>query len=373
MEKSNILVVEDDEITRSFLCDLLVHDGYQVELAETGKRALELINANVPDLIISDVLMPEMSGFDLFRKVQENDQLQNVPFIFLTSLDDGDALINLKELGPDDYMSKPIQSRHLLATVKGKLLREQRRKEHAGRERDRMRDQIRWTLSHELRTPLTIIQGISEILLNEGPLVQGKDYQELLLNLRSQSFQLGSLIENFLLVTRIESGAEEENCRKSAGPCPLTEAVEETVFPWWERAKTKGIEFKVEVPEDLPLVQIYRPHLLEILRQLLDNSFKFANTEKPFVWIRAFSAENGVKLVITDNGRGIPSSQQKFIFQKLSQVDRDVHEQQGSGLGLYISKRLVDLNGGSISLTSEAGQGTEVEVFLPAAAREESV
>src|SRR5262245_9355372 len=191
MDRSAILVVDDDEITRTFLSDLLVHEGYEVAVAENGRRALEMLQGSVPDLIISDVLMPEMSGFDLFRQVQDQEQLQNLPFIFLTSLDDGDSMIRVKELGPDDYIQKPVRPRHVLASVRGKLKRKQRRDEMAEREQHQIRERIRWTLSHELRTPLTIIQSIAELLLNEGGLPQGKDGQELLQNLRAQSFRLG--------------------------------------------------------------------------------------------------------------------------------------------------------------------------------------
>lgn len=365
MGTSRILVVDDDEITRSFLTDILNHSGYEVIPAENGRKALESMEKSTPDLILSDVLMPELSGFELFRKVQENEQLQDVPFIFLTSLDDGDALINLQELGPDDYMSKPVQSRHLLATVKGKLKRKQRRLEQVGRERDKMRDRIRWTLSHELRTPLTIIQGISELLLNEQQGPHTTDYNELLQSLRSQSFQLGTLIENFLLVSRIESGVEELSWRQGAELVSTVEAIEEAAFPWWERTRSRGLKFEVDAPDSLPAVYVHRPHLLEVLRQILDNAFKFADPENPVITMRGFPTREGVGVVVTDNGRGISSSQQALIFQKLSQVDREIQEQQGSGLGLFISKRLMDLNGGAISLRSEPGQGTEVEITLP--------
>ncbi len=357
MDKFRILVVEDDAITRSFLSDILMHEGYEVAMAEDGKA--------VPDLILSDVMMPEMSGVELFRKVQEVEKLQNVPFIFLTSLDDGDAQIHVKELGPDDFIQKPVRPRHLLATVRGKIRHKERHEREVERERGRLRDQIRWSLSHELRTPLTIIQGISELLLSEGGLSATKDSQEMLQDLRSQSFQLGMIIENFLLVTRIDAGLEEESWRKGAEPCSLGEAMEEAAHPFLERARAKGIEFKVEAPPSLPAVQVYRPHLMEVLRQVLDNGFKFADPRRPRVALRGSAGPEAAKVSVGDNGPGIPEAEQGLIFQKLTQVNRDVQEQQGSGLGLYIVKRLVDLNRGSILLSSAPGKGTEIEISLP--------
>jgi two-component system sensor histidine kinase/response regulator len=365
MEQFKILVVDDDDITRSFLGDILRHEGYQTALAENGRKAEQHLGQDVPDLIISDVMMPEVNGLDLFRWVQEEDRLQNIPFIFLTSLDDGEALISLKELGPDDYLQKPVRPRHLLATVKGKLLRKVRREEQAGREQERVRDRIRWTLSHELRTPLTIIQGISELLLTDNPTQPAGDYQDLLKNLRSQSFQLGSLIENFLLVTRLDSGVEREIWKKGAAPCSLKEVLEEAAFPWWERARSSGAHFALELPASLPQVSVYRPHLLEILRQILDNGFKFADPASPRIVVRAGEEGGQVWVTVSDNGRGIPPAQHHLLFQKLTQVDREVHEQQGSGLGLYIARELVELNGGTIALRDGSGPGAEIEVRLP--------
>ncbi len=368
MDSSAILVVDDDAITRAFLSDLLVHEGYDVSVAENGRKALEVLQGKVPDLIISDVLMPEMGGFELFKKVQEEDDLQNLPFIFLTALDDGDSMVRMKELGPDDFIQKPVRPRHVLASVKGKLRRKQRRDEKVERDQHQIRERIRWTLSHELRTPLTIIQSISELLLNETTPPQGKDYQELLKNLRAQSFLLGSLIENFLLVNRIDAGVEEDNWQKGAGLAIVPEAIEEAAFPFWDRARLKGVEFALDAPPGLPEAYVYRPHVLEILRQVLDNAFKFAaagGTPKPRVLVRASAEKQKVLLTVSDNGPGINEKNRELLFQKLSQVDREVHEQQGSGLGLYITKRLVDVNRGEISLRSLPGQGVEIEIRLP--------
>jgi two-component system, sensor histidine kinase and response regulator len=367
MDPFRILVVEDDSITRSFLSDILMHAGYEVAMAADGRAALELLGSSAPDLILSDVMMPELSGVELFRKVKEDEKLQSVPFIFLTSLDDGDAQIHLKELGPDEFIQKPVRPRHLLATVRGKLRDKERREQEVERERGRLRDQIRWSLTHELRTPLTIIQGISELLLSEGAQPSAGDAQELLQDLRSQSFQLGMLIENFLLVTRIDAGLEEESWRKGAAPCSLADAIEEAAYPYLERARSKGVQFEVEAPAPLPAVVVHRPHLLEILRQVLDNGFKFADQRAPRVTIRGSAGPGVGKVTVSDNGPGIPAADQGLIFQKLTQVNRAVQEQQGSGLGLYIAKQLTDLNRGAIAVASSPGRGTEFEISLPAA------
>ena len=365
MDKQRLLLVEDDPIALDFLTDVLEHEGYLVTKAVNGLLALETLKSNVPDLIISDVMMPEMNGLDLFRRVQDEERYQDVPFIFLTSLDDGDVTLKLKSLGPDDYLSKPIRPKHLLATVKGKLFRTQKRKEQALKDRDSLKNRIQWTLSHELRTPLTVIQCISELLTNEAKLGETPDYHELLQSLRAQAFQLGYLIENFLLVTRIDSGMEEESHRKGVSDCELNEVVEETTLAFWEKAKSKGVDFQVEVPRDLPKIRVFRPHFAEVLKQLLDNGFKFADPENPHVELRAWQEEGRLKVRVSDNGRGISAEDKHRIFEKLSQLDREVHEQQGSGLGLYIVKKLVEINGGTIDLCSGSGQGAQVELSFP--------
>lgn len=358
LPKARILVAEDDEIARSFLTDVLTEAGFDVDVAEDGGEALAVLESKVPDLILSDVIMPGTSGIDLFRKVRENEKLQDVPFIFMTCLEDVDVRVHLEELGPDDYITKPARPRHLLATLRGKLRLQQRRREHAERQKEELRNRIGFTLSHELRTPLTVIQGISELLLNDRAGPSGADSAELLDSLRSQAFHLGGLVENFLLVTRIDSGQEGETAKSDAEECDLGEIIQGTVASWQEKARSLQIAFECEVAERLPSARLCRAHLIEALKQVLDNAFKFADPAAPGVALRAWVEDGRPRISVLNNGRGIPEAQRDKLFTKLTQIDREVHEQQGSGLGLYIARELLELNGATIRVTDGPEGGT---------------
>ena len=369
-ERQSILLVEDDEITRSLLNDILLHDGYAVSTAMNGRQALDHVRQSVPDLILSDVMMPEVNGLELFRRLQEDERLQELPFIFLTALDDGELLIRMKELGPDDYLVKPIRPKHLLATVKGKLLRKQRLTEKAERDQHRVRERIRWTLSHELRTPLTIIQGASELLLAECAGALDGDYRELLESIRSQALQLGSIIENFILVSRIDSGEEEARHAREAEFLSPAVTVDEAVMGLQDRATARGVELRVEVARDLPRVFAHRSHIHEAFHQLLDNAIKFADSKRGRVEVSGSVDAEWVRLTICDNGQGVSEQKQRYLFEKLSQVDREIHEQQGSGLGLYITKRLIEINPVKVALASRPGAGAELSIWLPTTRRD---
>ena len=173
------------------------------------------------------------------------------------------------------------------------------------------------------------------------------------MSLRSESWHLASLVENFLLVTRIDSGVEEETYRKEAVSFNLSEVVDGVTYPFLDKARGQGAEFRVEVPSDLPPVFGVRGHVTQTLHQILDNAFKFADPKTPRVTMAALRDGPWVKIVIADNGRGVSPEGKEVLFQKLTQLDREVHEQQGSGLGLYISKKLLDINHGEISLECE--------------------
>lgn len=365
MEAARVMVVEDDEVARSFLADILQAEGYDVVAAADGRQALEAIGGAHPDLVISDVIMPEMSGIDLFRQLQADERYQNVPFIFLTCLDDGDTRFRIEELGPDDYLAKPVRPKQLLATVRGKLRRNQARQEQAERERDKLRDRIRCTLTHELRTPLTVIQGISEMLMGGSGTPGLSEYQDLLESLRSQTYRLGGLVESFLLVARIDSGEEEQSWARDAERTPIALLLADALVQWRVRAEDDGVDFRAAVPDGLPPVRVARHQVIEALRQVLDNAFKFADPASPRVAVAVAAEGANVRISVSDNGPGIPAERRAAVLAKLSQVDRDVHEQQGSGLGLYIAKRLLEINRGSIRIGSAEAGGAEVCVLLP--------
>jgi len=148
-------------------------------------------------------------------------------------------------------------------------------------------------------------------------------------------------------------------------PFLLREVLDEATFPFWEKARARGAEFRVETSPELPSVHVHRPHVQEALRQVLDNAFKFADPQSPCVVLRAGAEGGQAEVLVSNNGPGIPDHQRGVLFQKLAQVDREIHEQQGSGLGLYITKQLVDMNRGAIELRSEPGRGVEIEIRLP--------
>lgn len=164
---TNILIVDDEGQILDSLQEMLSLEGYQVLTASNAFQALELLEKHHLDLIISDVNMPKMNGYEFYRRVKDQPRLQAIPFVFLSALCDTKDVIAGKELGADDYLSKPIGAEELLATIKGKLKRAEQMRASVNTQLTALKNQILQTLSHEFRTPLTTIRGFSSILLDE--------------------------------------------------------------------------------------------------------------------------------------------------------------------------------------------------------------
>ena len=167
-----ILVVEDDRMIRENVMALLESENFEVLEAENGKKAISILNDIKPDLIISDIMMPEIDGYELLKYIQSSDGLNDIPFIFLTSKNDEIELRIGMNWGADDYLTKPYKSEDLLKTIKVRL----RKKEIYNNEVMQLKEHILHDIPHELRTPLITIFGYSDLILDE---IQNLDKDEI--------------------------------------------------------------------------------------------------------------------------------------------------------------------------------------------------
>lgn len=355
--KYTVLVVDDEEALLDITAEYLETDGYSVVRARNGKIALEMLQSTIPDIIISDITMPEISGFELFEKVRAKSEFQNIPFIFLTGHSDIQHIMQGKELGIDDYITKPFDPNILLSTIKGKLKRRQEINNSMSHQIEEMKNQLLHLMFHEMRTPLTSILGATEVLSEGKESLSQKDFTDFLEMLRSGSKRLNNMVEDFLLVVRLESGEIEREVEKEAVPINLQKIVEHICTADRETIERKKIHCTISVDDRLYMLSISAPHLENILSRLIDNACKFSNDGGTVKVVSSVKPER-VILSVSDNGIGIPTNKQAGLFQKFYQVNRESQEQQGPGLGLYIAKRLAEINGCELTFESTEGKGS---------------
>ena len=366
--KGTILVVEDDVLMLIGVSEMLRSAGYQVIGAEDGLAGLKALQQTRPDLIISDIMMPNLDGYGFLRKVRENPQWLDIPFIFLTAKGEKMDVRQGKQLGVDDYVTKPFDPEDLLVPVRARLKRAQELQAVAAGQMTQLRQVVLNTLSHEFRTPLTLIRGYTE-LMTETEGVEAQELKYFLRGLRNGSERLNRLVEDFLFLISLETGEMAESFAPRRQPVSPEIVVRQVAFTY--RAELSppadSLKLNVELPASLPEVMGDAEYLVDALGRLVDNAIKFSKPEGGEIRLRAAQEGAWVRLEVEDQGIGIPAAELPRLFEPFHQVNRKRMEQQGAGIGLVIAKGLVELHGGRIEVESELGVGSRFSILLPVA------
>ena len=366
MTKPLILVVEDDLALLEGIRELLELTEYRVLIAANGREALEVLEKQHPDLIVSDIMMPEMDGYEFHAKVSEQPELSAIPFIFLTARGEKADIRRGKELGADDYITKPFDDEDLLVAVRAKLNRWENLRQQRDEEVADLKSKILLTLSHEFRTPLTYIINYSDLLELEGKEIAGEDFPNFMQGIRRGALRLNSLVDDFLILVEIETGEAEGAYRYRR------RRIEETGLwlrviakPFQTAAEERELTLVTDIPEDLPPLVADEAYLSDAIGRLLDNAIKFSTNESEWVRFSAETDDDRLILRIQDQGQGIKEQDMGGLFDVFYQIDRAKREQQGSGSGLAICKGIIGIHGGEVGVESEFGKGSTFWVSLP--------
>lgn len=359
---TKILVIDDDPGLREVIRLSLEHAGFEVLEAENGAIGVQLACSQVPDLILCDVRMEKMDGYRTLAALRQDNITAPIPFILMTGQADTAGMRQGMELGADDYLSKPFTIPQLLAAVNARLRKLQTVRQQAERRLADLRANISLALPHELLTPLNGILGFSDILIVDHTTLQPQEVVSMAEAIRDSAKRLHRLIENFLIFAQIELlQADHIDLFREGQPLALRKPVERV-------ARVRALQ--AGRLDDLALavcdasVAITDDYFTKIVDELLDNAFKFSSSGSP-VSVASSVLEGHVVLKIQDHGRGMKPEHVSEIGAYM-QFERKLYEQQGSGLGLTIARRLTDLHGGQLKVQSEVGVGTTVEVWLPA-------
>ncbi|NDJ53942.1 MAG: hybrid sensor histidine kinase/response regulator [Chloroflexi bacterium] len=364
-DTATILLVDDDIAILEGVADFLEFYGYRVLTASDGIEVLHAMRQHTPDLVISDIMMPEMDGHEFFQEVRNNDDWTAIPFIFLTARGQRIDIRRGQSLGADAYLTKPFDPEDLLIAVRARLKRVREIQSITKSEVDRMKNQLMTIFSHELRTPLTYIYGFVNLLQDDREELDAQYVDEMLTGVQRGASRLLRLVEDLMMMVRLDSGMVEMEITVRRRQVPVRSLVEQLELEYQPVAADNGVSILVDVQPDLEIV-CSPVYIRDILARLLDNAIKFSRTGKR-IWLSAYGEGDDVVFVVRDEGVGFSPEDRRRAFEPFEQINRQLMEQQGVGLGLPIVRELVRLHAGEIELDSQQGVGTTLLIRIPQA------
>lgn len=360
-----ILVIDDEERARFTIRQALSMQGFEVTEAPDGAAGLKLARSHVPDLVLCDVHMDGLNGYEVLGELRNDPMLAMTPFVLMTGQADLGGMRQGMTLGADDYLVKPFSIAELLAAVSNRLQKNQLLRAQADQKLASLRTHISMMLPHELLTPLTGILGASDLICTEAASLSRDQITEFAQAIKDSGARLQRLIQNFLIYAQIELLASDPARLASLDHGPTLAAQQFLTDLAIATAEASGrrADLRLDlVPADLAMSA---DHFRKIASELLDNAFKFSKPGTPVTVASAIQGST-LRLEISDHGRGMKPEHVADIGAYV-QFERKFYEQQGSGLGLAIAKRLVEIHGGQFSIQSQLNHGTCVRLTLPLA------
>lgn len=364
--KPGILVVDDDAPILEAVADILEIHGYHVVTARDGVTGLDKLREFRPDLIISDIMMPDMDGYQFFETVRRNPAWITIPFMFLTAKGQKTDIRHGYQIGADDFIVKPFETEDLIVKVGVRIKRARDIQLAAQDSIDRMKEQLLTIFGHELRTPLTYIYGYANLLQESRGTLDEDSVNQMLAGIHLGAERLVRLTESLLMMVRIDSGTIAAEVEHRSNEVDLVEVIRTVVERMGDTVTATGAAIEVDLPENL-FVQGVEYLLIDAVVRVLDNALHFCKPGQARIRVAAVRNGKCAILEIADNGIGIAPENQERIFERFIQVDRGEMEQQGIGLGLSIARSLVQQHGGDIQVSSQLGEGSIFRLTVPLA------
>ncbi len=357
-----ILIIEDNPQIIDNIQKILSLEGFYVIAAQNGAIGVQLAKEEHPDLILCDVMMPELDGFAVLKMLRRNSLTATIPIIFLTAKTSHNDVREGMELGADDYLTKPFTILELLKTISTRLEKQEIIKRESAVKLDSLRGNIAGYLPHELLTPLNGILGMSELLLDDYESMTTKEAIDSIRVIYSCGQRLHRLARNFILFSELETGAATSSSELWKDNPDRSDTKNIISMAAYSCAKKVDREKDLELDLEDAIAKISSQHLTKIVEEIVTNAFKFSTTGNSVRLVSKVD-ENFFRLYITDQGRGM-TSEQILNIGAYMQFERKHYEQQGSGLGLIISKRIVELYGGEFSVENITSNQTVVCIKL---------
>lgn len=360
---NRVLIVDDNKLVRRMLRRHLMKKEYDISEAENGAMALAEIEKTQPDLILLDVMMPGMDGFEVCKRLKQNPATSDIPVIFLTAKTEKDDIITGLELGAVDYVTKPFSNKELLTRVNTHLELKAARdtillQREELKQANAAKDKFFSIISHDLSNLFYALIGFSSMLTEQLDNLSVEEKENFLQTILQSSEQGYSLLKNLLEWSRAQTGRITSKPTKLA----LKTLVADNLELSSTNAKAKNITLVSSISDTV----FADKNMLEtVIRNLVSNAIKFTPVNGK-VEILSEEKDGEVEISISDTGVGIsPKDIEKLFRVDISHTTIGTGEEKGTGLGLILCKEFVEKNGGRIWVESEVGKGSQFHIRLP--------
>lgn len=368
------LLVVDDTPDNIVILSSFLKNTYRIKVATNGLKALELAAADVPDLILLDIMMPEMDGYEVCQRLKEIESLKDIPVIFLSSLNEAMDKVKAFQAGGVDYVTKPFQAEEVRARVETHLkirqlqielikqneaLQESYEKLQALSEQ---KDEFMRIASHDLKNPLTCILGfasLAEMVISKPEEIEC--LRDSLARIKDQSRIMEKIIGDFLDFHAMEDG----QIKLAIEPVNLNELAQTVFENNSAYAASKEIDLQLNLDGALPEVDCDKSRINQVMENLLSNAIKFSPKG---AWVRVITkSENGIAtLEVVDSGPGLTEEDMGKLFKKYAKLsNKPTGGEKSSGLGLAIAKKVMELHCGKIGARNNADTGATFWFDLP--------
>lgn len=362
LERSALVLVVDDQVPNLQVIGNLLHDeGYEVSLAESGKRALEILKEVNPDLILLDIMMPEMSGFDVIKEIKNDELTADIPVMFLTAREDTESVVQGFQLGGNDYVSKPYRKEELLARIKTHILLKKQRIELS--ELNATKDRLISIIGHDLKNPIYGILSLVDDYLSEEQ--TNEERQEIIRLIKKAAGSAELILMDILEWSRLVSGRHKAKYQS----IQVSELLENAIHENEEIARLKDIQLQIErCPLDAYLnIDYYM--LQAALRNLISNAVKFSHRNSDIELGSLIEEGEGgeqLTLYVRDHGVGMDKERRESLFAIDKVISYHGTEgERGTGFGLILTKEFIEKNGGKLAVQSAPNEGTIFYMHFP--------
>ncbi|MEK9142575.1 MAG: response regulator [Nitrospirota bacterium] len=375
--RPTVLIVDDDTVARLLAREALEQSGWMVEEAENGRLGVEAFVRHLPDLVLLDIMMPEMDGFAVCTELRRIPEGAHTPILIMTGLEDYQSITQAYDVGATDFIVKPINGLLLGHRVRymvraGQAMRDLRDSQEklvqardAALEGAKLKSEFLATISHEIRTPMNGIIGMDELLLDTELSSEQRDCAE---TIKESANALLGIVNDILDFSKLDTGRATVNREEFV----LSRVVDDSLAAFRERAQEKGLVLHHDITSSVPKTLWGDPaHLGRLLSLLLSNAVKFTEQGEVCVQVHPVSQPSAepmsgqrvsagrIRFAVADTGIGISAADAQRLFQPFVQVDGSYRRKYGgTGLGLALAKQLVELLGGTIACESTPGKGS---------------
>jgi two-component system sensor histidine kinase/response regulator len=359
-----ILIVDDNPANIQLLGNNLRQDGVNIAIATDGKRAIHITQTKMPDLILLDIMMPIMDGYEVCKILKKDAKTRDIPIIFLTAKVSPEDILKGFELGAVDYITKPFNSHELIARVNTHLKLKfytDEVKEYNKRLEilNQEKNEFLGIAAHDLKNPIYSISMLAQVMLEDN--LSEDERIEFLNDIKSSTTRMSKLITDLLDINAIEQGKLKMNIEEDNFGMMFSHCIKE----YEERAEQKEIELVIENENESFIATSDKQIFHQILDNLVSNAIKFSPKGKQ-VFARFKENDEKMRIEVEDQGPGLSEDDMSKLFSKFAKMSaQPTGNETSTGLGLSIVKKYVDALNGMIWVESEEGKGAKFICELP--------